>query len=133
MYADLKRGISLRAVAKKLDRSPSSLCRELKRHTKYGRVYKPVLANRRADRWAACQRYKAPLKNPQILVYVLEKLRLGWGPEIIAGRLKIDHPGLSTSYESIYRWIYSRPWKNTSCGDTWNVDIKEDVRNMAVE
>lgn len=111
LYADLKLGMSLRAIAKKLDRSVSSLSRELKRHTRYGRSYKPVLANRRAGRWAVHQRYKAPLKNPQTLVYVLEKLRLGWGPEIIAGRLPIDHPGLSTSYESIYRWIYSKPWK----------------------
>lgn len=111
LYADLKLGRSLRVIARKLKRSVSSLSRELKRHTRYCRPYKPVLANRRAVRWSARQRYKAPLKNPQVLMYVLSKLRLGWGPEIIAGRIGIDHPGLSTSYESIYRWIYSKSWK----------------------
>lgn len=111
LYADLKRGLSLRAVAGKLGRSPASLCRELKRHTKYGRAYKPVLANRRASVWAARQRYKAPLKNPQTLSYVLAKLKRGWSPEIISGRIEMDHPGFSVSHESIYAWIYSRRWR----------------------
>jgi IS30 family transposase len=107
----MKLGVSLRTIALKLGRTHSSLSRELKRHTKYGRAYKPVLAEKRAARWAFKQRYKAPLKSPEILNYVLAKLRLGWSPEIIAGRMSIDRPDLSTSYESIYRWIYSRPWR----------------------
>lgn len=111
LYSQIKQGISLRAIALKLGRTHTSLSRELRRHTKYGRSYKPVLAHRRATRWAFKQRYKAPMKSPEILNYALAKLRLGWGPEIIAGRIGIDHHGLSTSYESIYRWIYSKPWK----------------------
>ena len=35
-----------------------------------------------------------------------EKLKLGWSPELIAGRLKIDHPGYSISYEAVYQYIY---------------------------
>jgi len=112
LYADLKRGKSLRFVARKLDRSPASLCRELKRHTRYGRGYKPVLANKEATRWAVRQRYKAPLKNPQTLDYVLEKLKLGWSPETIEGRIGIDLPGLSICHESVYSWIYhNKYWK----------------------
>ena len=111
LYADLKSGVSLRSVARKLRRSPSSLCRELKRHTRYGRVYKPVLANKRAIKWSGNQRSKAPLKTAEILNYVHTKLKLGWSPETIAGRLKLDHPNSSTNYESIYRWIYSKKWR----------------------
>ena len=111
LYSQLKLGVSLRAIAKTLGRTHTSLSRELKRHTKYCRPYKPVLANSRADRWAVRQRYKAPLKNPETLNYVLSKLRLGWSPEIIAGRMKLDKPNLTVSYESIYRWIYSKSWK----------------------
>ena len=111
LYSQIKLGVSLRAIALKLGRTHTSLSRELKRHTKYGRPYKPVLANKRAIHWAFKQRHKAPLKNPEILNYVLTKLRLGWSPETIAGRIVIDHPNLSTSYESIYRWIYSKPWR----------------------
>lgn len=111
LYSQLKLGSSLREIAQTLGRTHTSLSRELKRHTRYGRSYKPVLANRRAARWSARQRYKAPLKNPETLNYVLSKLRLGWSPETIAGRLKLDKPNLEVSYESIYRWIYSRLWR----------------------
>ncbi|MEK9208065.1 MAG: IS30 family transposase [Patescibacteria group bacterium] len=111
LYSQLKLGVSLRVIAKTLGRNHTSLSRELKRHTKYCRPYKPVLANSRADRWAARQRYQAPLKNPETLNYVLSKLRLGWSPETIAGRMKLDKPNLTVSYESIYRWIYSKFWK----------------------
>jgi IS30 family transposase len=111
LYADLKQGASLRSVARKLGRSPASLCREIHRHTRYGRLYKPVLADNRAAKWARNQRYKAPLKNPETLRYVLDKIRLGWSPETIEGRIGIDHPSLSVSYESIYAWIYSPSWR----------------------
>lgn len=112
LYSQLKLGVSLREIARKLGRTHSSLSRELKRHTRYGRPYKPVLANRRANRWATEQRYKAPLKGTRTLTYVLEKLRLGWSPETIAGRIGIDSPELSISRESIYSWIYhNKGWK----------------------
>lgn len=159
LYADLKRGMSLRVVAKKLGRSPASLCRELKRHTRYGRTYKPVLAHKRAARWAARQRYKAPLKNPETLGYVLEKLKLGWSPETIKGRIGIDHPGLSISHESIYFWIYhnrywkrDRLWRYLECGhikrrqkqgrrvasytqvqDTKSIDLRPDTANLRLQ
>jgi transposase, IS30 family len=122
LYADLKRSMSLRSVARKLGRSPASLCRELKRHTGYGRVYKPVLADKRAAKWERSQRYKAPLKNSETLRYVIDKLRLGWSPETISGRITIDHPDLSICKESIYLWIYSpswrshKLWKHLECG-----------------
>lgn len=112
LYAGLRTGVSLRSIAKKLDRSPASLCRELKRHTRYGRPYKPVLANTRATRWAKNQRYKAPLKNSETLRYVLDKLETGWSPETISGRIGIDNPDLSICKESIYTWIYSKNWKH---------------------
>lgn len=111
LYAGLKLGVSLRNLAKKLGRSHASLVRELKRHTKYGRAYKPVPANHRATVWAARQRYKAPLKNSQTLNYALSKLKLGWSPETISGRIGIDRPGLSVSHESVYAWIYSKKWR----------------------
>jgi IS30 family transposase len=110
LYAAVREGESLRNIAKRLHRSDSSLSRELRRHSKYGRAYKPVQANTRAVKTAVNQRSRAPLKCPEILQYVRTKLELGWSPQTIAGRLTIDHPSLSTNYESIYRWIYSKPW-----------------------
>ena len=41
-----------------------------------------------------------------IRTYVEEHLRQGWSPELIAGRLSLQDPGLSISHEAIYQWIY---------------------------
>lgn len=158
LYAGLKLGISLRGIASKLGRNHTSLVRELKRHTRYGRVYKPVLANKRAAKWAVKQRYKAPLKNPPTLNYVLKKLKLGWSPETIEGRIGFDHPGLSISHESIYSWIYGKGWKKDKlwkyleCGhlkrrqkrgrnvvsytqvlDTKSIDLRPDTANLRLQ
>lgn len=158
LYAGLKTGLSLRGMARALSRSPASLCRELKRHTKYGRIYKPVLADKRAAKWAARQRYKAPLKNPEILIYVHAKLKLGWSPETISGRIGLDHPGLAICKESIYAWIYSarwrrnKLWKHLECGhlkrrqkhgrnvlsytqvlDSRSIDLRPDTANLRLE
>lgn len=112
-FAWKESGESLREIARRLDRSHSSFSRELKRHTKYGKKYLPCLAQRRADKWAASQRYKAPLKCPEIFLYVREHLRKPycWSPEQIAGRLSLDHPKCSIDDETIYRYIYSQRTK----------------------
>jgi len=109
IFAWKEKGLSLRKIAKQLKRNVGSVSRELKRHTKYGKVYLPCLAQRRADRWAAEQRYKAPLKEPLIFLYVREHLRdYHWSPETITGRLPIDHPGYSIHHETIYRYVYEK-------------------------
>jgi len=111
LYAFKKLGLSLREIGKKLKRPQSSLTRELKRNAKYGVGYIPCRAQRLADKRSARQRYKAPLKNPLVFLYVRQHLRAGWTPDEIAGRLPIDHPGYSISYETIYRYVYSRKMK----------------------
>ena len=112
LYTSVKLGVSLREIGRKLGRSHSSLSRELKRHTRYGKAYKPVLADKRALKWGVRQRYRAPLKNPETLNYVLSKIKQKWSPEMIEGRIGIDHPGLSISAETIYQWIYyHKQWK----------------------
>lgn len=68
--------------------------------------YKAVEAHKISRQRAKIQRQQAPLKNPEIFLYVREKLRRRWTPEQIAGRLPIDLPGESLSYETIYQYIY---------------------------
>jgi len=106
-------GVSLRNIGKRLGRSHTTLSREFRRHTRYGRPYLPCLANRRANRWAMRQRYKAPLKEPLIFLYVREHLRAPfyWSPETIAGRLPIDCPGYTIDDDTIYRYIYGKKQK----------------------
>lgn len=119
-----KGGVSLRDIAKGLKRNVSTVSRELKRNTRYGRDYLPCLAQKRAERVAKEQRYQAPLKNPEIFLYVREKLRKPylWSPEIIAGRIKQEVKGAAINPETIYRYIYSKRgrryklWENLECG-----------------
>lgn len=110
LYGLKQSRLSLREIARRLKRSQSSLSRELKRNAKYGNPYIPCRAQRLSDRRAARQRYKAPLKNPLVFLYVRKHLRepYRWTPDEIAGRLPVDHPGYSISYETIYRYIYAK-------------------------
>lgn len=52
------------------------------------------------------RRRKLRLKSREIQRHVEEKLIAGLSPELIAGRLAVEHPGLKTNYESIYQWLY---------------------------
>lgn len=108
LYGWKHKGLPLREIARRLSRSHGTVVRELKRNCKYGKSYLPCLAERRAVRVGVKQRYQAPLKCPFIFLYVREKLRSGWSPETIAGRLPIDHPGFSITNETIYRYIYGK-------------------------
>jgi len=109
MLAVLKsQGRSLRQIAKALKRSPSTLCRELKRnappvHTGY---YLPHKAQERADQRNRESHQRKRLKTERIRGYVATHLARGWSPELIAGRLSREHPELCISHEAIYQWIY---------------------------
>lgn len=101
-------GKSLRDIAKSIGRGHPTVSRELRRNKVAGKGYVPCKAHEKAVKRGLKQRYKAPLKNPEIFVYVREHLReYGWTPEQIAGRLKLERPGCSICPETIYRYIYS--------------------------
>lgn len=102
------KGLSFREIGRRLNRSHSSLTREWHERAKYGSQYVPCKAQVKAEKIAKNQRTKAPLKNPKVFLYVRQKLRDShWSPEIIAGRLPIDHPGESIHFETIYRYIHN--------------------------
>lgn len=107
LYAWMECGLSIREISRRLGRNHTSLIREITRNTKYGKKYIPCYAQARADRVGNRQRYKAPLKSPQVFLYVREKLRQYWSPETISGRIGMDIPGVSITPETIYRYIYS--------------------------
>lgn len=96
-------GESIRQIAAALDRSPSSIARELKRNggTKVG--YKPAYANdqAKARRW----RGSKLLRQPELQALVLDRLRRGWSPQQVAGRLAREHGRIIISHETIYRFI----------------------------
>lgn len=110
LFGGLKERKSLRVIAQGLGRNHGSLSRELKNNTKYGRKYLPCLAQKRAERVGTRQRYQAPLKNPEIFLYVREHLRSPhfWTPEIISGKIGLNIKGASVGVETIYRYIFSK-------------------------
>lgn len=123
LYAFREKGLSFREIGRILGRRHTTLSREWKRNTKYFRSYLPCHAQRRSEKVSKDQRYSAPLKKPEIFLFVREKLRLGWSPEIIAGRLKSETRGrLTITPECIYQYVYSgrargyHLWQYLPCG-----------------
>jgi IS30 family transposase len=103
----LASGSSLRQIAKELDRSVSSISYEVKINSVNGE-YHSIAAQQLSAERNTNSRKTNPLKNSQIYAYVIEKLRCGWSPEQIAGRLKRENNGKSIiCHETIYRYIYS--------------------------
>lgn len=102
------KGFKVREIARKVGRDHTTISREFSRNAKHGRRYIPCIADRHARKIALRQRFRAALKNPLVFVYVREKLRVGWSPEIIAGRLSVDLPDESIHHETIYKYVYRR-------------------------
>jgi IS30 family transposase len=107
----LGKKISLREIAKQLNRSPSSISDEIKRNSYQG-IYTPIKAQTRADFRKRMARKRHFLKDKETAKYVIEKLILGWSPEQIDGRLKLEKGYRVISYECIYQYIYSKTNKN---------------------
>ena len=116
-------GVSIREIARRLKYDHKTVSYELKINTKFGKKYSPSEAQKRADRVGNNQRYKAPLKSPEIFLYVREHLRppFFWTPEMISGRIPLDIENASIAPETIYQYIYRRKnikyklWENLPC------------------
>ena len=105
----LHQGKSKREIARRLGRSDSTVRDELKRNS-LGIQYIAVYAQRKAEKRVVRSRVRHPLKNKSVYSYVLKKLRCGWSPEQISGRLKLKKPKSShwkIHHETIYRFIYA--------------------------
>lgn len=99
-------GQSQRAIARALHRSPSTICRELRRNRHYSCEvgYDAVKASHRARRLRHKPRVTRKLHRDGPLWPVVHRhLQLGWSPEQIAGRLG------GVSHETIYTAIYAMP------------------------
>jgi transposase, IS30 family len=99
-------GQSIRQIAAALDRSPSSISRELKRNRGVQVGYKPTYAQEQA----AARRWKGSRleRNAELRELVLDRLKRGWSPEQIAGWLARSKAANRISHESIYRFIYDQ-------------------------
>jgi IS30 family transposase len=102
------RGESNAQIARGLGRHRSTIGRELARCRVRAR-YRPMPAQRRADRLARRPRSTRLAENPGLLAAVEEGLVAGWSPQQIAVRLRLAHPddvGMRVSHETIYQSLY---------------------------
>jgi len=102
-------GASFKAIGEAIGRDKSTICRELQRNSApvYD-VYLPHKAEARAKERKHKASKRPRLKDPVIKRYVIAKLKEGWAPEQITGRLPQAYPLLSISHEAIYQFIYDK-------------------------
>lgn len=101
-------GFSMREIAFHLNRSPSTISREISRHGGVER-YRAANADERA--WQLAKRPKRChlAKHGKLRQIVATKLALKWSPEQIAGWLKEKYPddkAMQVSHETIYRSLF---------------------------
>lgn len=99
---------SMRSIAKEIERSPSSVIREIKRNLPKERfLYTPRLAHERAVKQRKSRGRKERLKNQDIRDYVVNHLKRRWSPEQISGKIH-EEIGERISHEAIYQYVYSQ-------------------------
>lgn len=108
------KGLSYETIALAIARDKTTVYRELNRNkSSVYNVYLPHKANARAKERKRNSGKRPRLKNLMIKNYVTTKLKLGWSPEQIAGRISKDHPNLSISHEAIYQYVYNKETRKT--------------------
>jgi IS30 family transposase len=103
-------GVSLRGIARQLNRSPSTLSRELARN-RSGFVYRAVTAQHKADR-RCFRKPRRLVVNCRLRHTVLSLLRKQWSPEQLSDHLRrmhLNEPSLQVSAETIYSYLYVLP------------------------
>ena len=128
IFAGVERGETIRQIARRLQRAPSTIQRELRRNMRHlyrsrnqagkahiGRPrvrdwdYRPSLAQRRADQAAARPKLRRLAVDARLHEQVQERLLEKLSPEQIAVHLKRsfpDDPLRWVSHEAIYQAIY---------------------------
>src|SRR3954451_25456393 len=108
--ADLRHaGLSIRQIAHRLGRAPSTVSRELRRNVTGGRGYRPFDAHRRATARRARDHRRRIEANGELRQLVAEFLAQRWSPQQISRHLRLkfpQQPGMWLSHESIYQAVY---------------------------
>ena len=138
LYRLYEAGIALGKIAMMMDRSASTISRELKRNALPRGEYKPGSADRIA--LSRCRRLSKLERLNPLGQHIRDRLAMGWSPEQISGRLRQEGSEHAISHESIYRYIYRpkiRPEKlhrylaraKTSRGQRYFKRRREPIRN----
>ena len=104
------RDFSIRAIARILKRAASTISRELKRYGYAGGYSAAFAVQRAAERRG--KRQRKLWKKLRLQKYVTHKLKRGWSPQAIAGKLSRmckQDSDYRISHETIYASIYALP------------------------
>jgi transposase, IS30 family len=110
----MRSGLSLRAIARRLGRSPSTVSRDVRRLAVWQLHYDapPVFFDALRRRSEARRGRRKLIPGHPFFEHVAGQLRAGWSPQQIAGRLrcmdKNTCPG-TVSHETIYTALYALP------------------------
>lgn len=106
--------IAIDEIARRLGRHRSTIYRELRRNwwhdaeVPQAKGYWPVTAQQLAD--GRRRSWSKLARHSDLRMAVIERLKDGWSPEQIAGRLKVEPGGAlqhRLCHETIYRFVYS--------------------------
>lgn len=103
----LRKGESVRSIARTLGRSPNTIAREV-REKKVNGVYRPKKAQHKTyvrRYWSKRDCMKVAM-SPDLVRLVNEKLQLRWSPERIAGYARRN--GTLLSKKAVYKYVKSR-------------------------
>lgn len=109
---EISRGLvvkrSIRDIAAKLSRAPSTISREIKRNGG-AKQYRAAKADK--DAWDSALRPKSCklTESPTLCKIIAEKMHQDWSPEQIAGWLKRSYPDnqeMHVSHETIYKTLF---------------------------
>ena len=111
IWEGLLQGKSRAAIARELQRSPSTITREIRRNSYLLHKtpkYRPSTAERRYQQRRERCRRTALLQDPALRALV-ERLIVesGWSPEQISGRLELEQSPYRISHTTIYRWLHA--------------------------
>ena len=100
---------TVRAIARALGRSPSTISREVRRNSER-EGYNPHWANLQYWKRREQKQLRYKTGDSSLMERVIDKMKEGWSPEQIWGRFKHvdfpEQPAMWISHESVYRYVW---------------------------
>ena len=102
----LHKEYSFREIARALERSPNTISYEVAHNCVNG-IYDPIKAHRKAlvKRKYRRHQWSKIETNEALEHYIIQKLRHGWNPREVSGRMRKDKEPFSVSKTTIYIWL----------------------------
>ncbi|MBW8185215.1 IS30 family transposase [Shewanella nanhaiensis] len=115
LYYRYNSGDSFRKIGRLIGRHHTTISREISRNKPLTYTYYDKAAQEKAEARRHQPRHQKKHSNIELRTTVIMLLKRGWSPEIVSGRLKLEHPDaplFHISHEAIYQWVI-KDFKNS--------------------